>query len=109
MTGIDDRIRLRLAIVGAIVLAMLGVLIARLWFLQVLSGSTYANAAEHNRVRIVAVEAPRGRILDDKGRVLVKNRTALAVGMARDDLPKTMVGKVLRRALVEEEKAKQTK
>ncbi|TMK54224.1 MAG: penicillin-binding protein 2, partial [Actinobacteria bacterium] len=89
MTGIDDRIRLRIAIVGAIVLAMLGVLIARLWFLQVLSGSTYANAAEHNRVRIVAVEAPRGRILDDKGRVLVKNRTALAVGMARDDLPKS--------------------
>jgi len=89
VTGIDDRTRLRLAIVGAIVLAMLGVLIARLWFLQVLSGSTYANAAEHNRVRIVAVEAPRGRILDDKGRVLVKNRTALAVGMARDDLPKS--------------------
>jgi penicillin-binding protein 2 len=89
LSGIDDRIRLRLTIVGVIVLAMFGVLGARLWFLQVLAGSTYANAAEHNRVRIVSVEAPRGRILDDKGRVLVKNRTALAVGIARDDLPKS--------------------
>jgi len=89
MTGVEDRIRLRVGIVAFIVLAMLGVLIARLWFLQVLSGSSYANAAEHNRVRILSVEAPRGRILDDKGRVLVKNRTALAVGIARDDLPKS--------------------
>jgi len=89
LSGIDDRVRLRLTVIGVVVLAMFGVLIARLWFLQILAGSTYANAAEHNRVRIVAVEAPRGRILDDKGRVLVKNRTALAVGIARDDLPKS--------------------
>ena len=89
MTGVEDRIRLRVGVLAVIVLGMLGVLIARLWFLQVLSGSSYANAAEHNRVRIVSVEAPRGRILDDKGRVLVKNRTALAVGIARDDLPKS--------------------
>jgi penicillin-binding protein 2 len=89
VTGVEDRIRLRVGILAVIVLGMLGVLIARLWFLQVLSGSSYANAAEHNHVRIVSVEAPRGRILDDKGRVLVKNRTALAVGMARDDLPKS--------------------
>ena len=89
MSGIDDRVRLRLTVIGVVVLAMFGVLIARLWFLQILAGSTYANAAEHNRVRIVAVEAPRGRILDDKGRVLVKNRTALAVCIARDDLPKS--------------------
>jgi penicillin-binding protein 2 len=89
LSGIDDRTRLRLTVVGVIVLGMFGVLVTRLWFLQVLAGSTYANAAEHNRVRIVSVEAPRGRILDDKGRVLVKNRTALAVGIARDDLPKS--------------------
>jgi penicillin-binding protein 2 len=89
MSGIDDRTRLRLTVVGVVVLAMFGVLIARLWFLQVLAGSTYANAAEHNRVRIVSVEAPRGRILDAEGRVLVKNRTALAVGIRKDDLPKS--------------------
>ena len=89
MTGIDDRIRLRLFVLGVCVLGLIGVLVVRLWFLQVLAGSTYANAAENNRVRILSVEAPRGRILDDKGRVLVKNRTALAVGIARDDLPKS--------------------
>ncbi|MGZ4139188.1 MAG: penicillin-binding protein 2 [Actinomycetota bacterium] len=89
MSGIDDRIKLRLSVVGVVVLAMFGVLVARLWFLQVLTGSQYANAAETNRVRIVSVAAPRGRILDDKGRVIVKNRTALAVGIRKDDLPKS--------------------
>ncbi|HJT37599.1 MAG TPA: hypothetical protein VJ818_04170, partial [Actinomycetota bacterium] len=89
MTGVDDRIRLRVGVIALLVLGMLAVLVVRLWFLQVLNGSTYANAAETNHVRILSVEAPRGRILDDKGRVLVENRTALAVGIARDDLPKS--------------------
>jgi penicillin-binding protein 2 len=93
MSGIEDRIRLRLTLIGFIVLAMIGVLVARLWFLQVLSGSQYANAAQSNHVRLVTVEAPRGRILDAKGRVIVKNRTALAVGIRKDDLPKTRSGR----------------
>jgi len=93
MSGIEDRIRLRLSLIGFVVLAMIGVLVARLWFLQVLSGSQYANAAQSNHVRLISVEAPRGRILDDKGRVLVRNRTALAVGIRKDDLPKSRGGR----------------
>lgn len=88
MIGIEDRIRLRLAVVGLVVLAMLAVLLARLWFLQVLAGESFAEASERNSVRIVSVEAPRGRILDRTGRVLVENRSALAVGIRKDDLPR---------------------
>lgn len=88
MSGIEDRIRLRIVIIGLIVLAMFGVLVARLWFLQVLAGEDFAVAARNNSVRIVSREAPRGRILDRKGRVLVDNRIAQAVGIRRDGLPK---------------------
>jgi len=90
ITG-EERVRFRVAILGVIVLAMMSVLLSRLWFLQVLSGERYANASENNRVRIVSLEAPRGRILDRNGVVLVKNRPSLAVGLRRDDLhdPKT--------------------
>jgi penicillin-binding protein 2 len=89
MKGVEDRIKLRLSIVGVLVLAMFGILVARLWFLQVLAGHEYAAAAQNNSVRLLSVEAPRGRILDRNGVVLVKNRTALAVGIRRDDLPKS--------------------
>jgi penicillin-binding protein 2 len=82
----DERVRFRVAILGVIVLAMMSVLLSRLWFLQVLTGERYANASESNRVRIVWLEAPRGRILDRNGVELVKNRPSLAIALRKDDL-----------------------
>lgn len=87
MSQVEDRIVLRVTVVGLIILSMLAVLLARLWFLQVLAGQEFADAAKRNSVRLVSVEGPRGRILDRKGRVLVRNRTALAIGIRKDDLP----------------------
>ena len=89
MTGVDDRTRIRLVVVALVVVAGFGVLLARLWFLQVLSTESFSEQAQNNHVRIIWQQAPRGRILDAKGRVLVSNRTALAAGVIRDDLPKS--------------------
>jgi penicillin-binding protein 2 len=47
--------------------------------MQVVSGAAYASQAEENRMREVTTVAPRGRILDRKGRELVTNRATLAV------------------------------
>ena len=79
----NDGGRLRILIVGVIVLSLFGALFARLWYLQVISGDEYAAAAEGNRVRTVSREAPRGRILDRRGRILVDNRTANVVAVSR--------------------------
>lgn len=78
-----DGSRVRISIVGVVVLALFSALLTRLWFLQVASGDTYAAAAQSNRVRLVQAEAPRGRILDAKGRVLVDNRVATAITIDR--------------------------
>jgi len=86
MISPEDRVKIRASILGLVALGLLGTLIARLWFLQVLTGNQYASAAERNRVRLVSVAAPRGRILDRNGTVLVKNRPSLAVAVDRDDL-----------------------
>lgn len=75
--------RLRLSIVGVIVVALFSALFTRLWFMQVASGGAYAAAAQSNRVREVQTEAPRGRILDRQGRVLVDNRIERVVTMER--------------------------
>ena len=65
---------MRIAILGAIAMSLLGLLLVRLWFLQVIGGEDFAAAAESNRLRTVITEAPRGNILDRNGGVLVANR-----------------------------------
>jgi penicillin-binding protein 2 len=79
---------LRIGILGTLALAVFAVLLLRLWALQVLSGSQYLRAAENNQLRTVRIQAPRGPILDDKGRVLVTNVGGMAVQISPSDLPK---------------------
>ncbi len=61
------------------VISLFGAMLARLWYLQVLSGPEYRAEAQTNRVRLIYTEAPRGRILDRQGRVLVANAVVSAV------------------------------
>ena len=68
-----DSPRFRLAALGVVVLSLFGALYARLWYLQVLDSKTFVAAATNNQVRLVYEEAPRGRILDRNGLVLVDN------------------------------------
>jgi len=76
-------VRVRTSIVGVVVFALFAALFARLWFLQVASRSSYAEAAQSNRVRIVPIAPPRGRILDVKGRPLAENRVARVITVDR--------------------------
>lgn len=71
--------RSRVSVVQVLVLALLGTLGVRLWYLQVHSGTQFQQAAAANDLRTVATAAVRGSILDDQGRLLVDNRTVLEV------------------------------
>ena len=82
------RMALRVAILGAIALAVFAVLLLRLWSLQVLSGSKYEAAARNNQLRTFPIEAQRGPILDRTGRTLVTNAASTAVDVVPIDLPK---------------------
>jgi len=76
--------RLRLSMMAVVATALFASLFARLYDLQVVSSSDYQLQAEANRVRTVQVEAPRGRILDRNGKVLVDNRVAVMVAIDRN-------------------------
>jgi penicillin-binding protein 2 len=69
----ESRPNLRLYIVGVLVLVLFGVLVLRLWTLQVVEGKTYAAAVTRNQVRVVSISPPRGQIVDRNGTVLVTN------------------------------------
>ena len=64
----------QLKIAMIFVLIVFGILILRLWFLQIVSGPAYRAKSEHNRIRLHDIAPFRGMILDRKGVVLVNNR-----------------------------------
>lgn len=75
--------RLRLVIVGVVVMSLFAALLGRLWYLQVLDSPTFVRAAVQNQGRLVCEPAPRGRILDRNGVVLVDNAVSQAVTLDR--------------------------
>jgi penicillin-binding protein 2 len=92
----DSRPSLRIRIVGVVVLVLFGVLVLRLWTLQVVQGKSYAAAVTRNQVRIVSVPAPRGAIVDRNGTVLVSNTPQLEILLSRVEAAQdpSIVGKV---------------
>jgi penicillin-binding protein 2 len=78
---------LRVSILTGLAIAIFSVLFLRLWYVQVLSGDKYRTEANDNRIREIRVQAPRGDILDRNGKVMVANRTELAVEVSPEDLP----------------------
>src|SRR3989449_11752206 len=64
----------RLFILNLIIGMLVGILVVRLWQVQVLQGGHYLRQSEENRIRDYTLSAPRGIIYDRKGRPLVSNR-----------------------------------
>ncbi len=85
-----DRHRLftrRALVLGAGQLGMFGLLLGRLWQLQVTEGEKYALLAEDNRVNTKLIVPARGRILDRLGRPLARNVPAYRVRVVRERTP----------------------
>ncbi len=69
----------RTGVLAFVSIALLIVLVSRLWFLQVMTAPEYQQTATANRTRDIYIESPRGRILDAQGRVLAGRRESLVV------------------------------
>src|SRR5882724_11329211 len=74
----------RLTSVQYAILLMFLVLGYGLWRLQVSQTNYYATQAENNRVRKVPILAPRGKIVDREGRIIVDNYPSFTALMMRD-------------------------
>src|SRR5216684_4198083 len=85
MFGHDEKLSsVRLTAVQYIILAIFLILAYGLWRLQVMQSEFYAGLAERNRVRTVPILAPRGKILDREGRVIVDNYPSFSALLLRD-------------------------
>src|ERR1700743_2927452 len=65
---------------------ILAVLLVGLWPLQVLNAENFRSLAEANRIRKVPILAPRGKIFDREGRLLVDNYPSVTCYLLREQV-----------------------
>src|SRR5271166_4891331 len=85
MFGREEKVSpFRLTAVQYAVLFIFLLLTYGLWRLQVMQSDKYSLLAEQNRVRNVPILAPRGKILDREGRIIVDNYPSFSALLLRD-------------------------
>jgi len=76
-----------------LILSIIAVLIAGLFYVQVIHGPSYFKQSEHNRIRLIPLMAPRGNIYDRNGVILAGNKASYNVSvlpgdLGREDIPR---------------------
>ena len=82
-----NTLKRRIDIATAVAIFFIAILVVRLWYLQIQRGDDYAQLSESNRIRAQDLNAPRGNILDRKGRIIVTNRPCFNIVWVREDAP----------------------
>lgn len=86
----EDRMlqRARINQLAYLVIALFVVLLGRLYYLQIVHGKDLLRASELNAMKLLRTRAPRGTILDRKGRILATSRPQFVVLVMPDILSK---------------------
>ena len=86
-------VAVRLGVMQYLIALVFSVLAVNFWVLQVAQHETYAELAENNNQRTLALRAPRGVVFDRNGTVLVENRHSYSISILREhteDLNRTV-------------------
>jgi penicillin-binding protein 2 len=85
MFGREEKVpQIRLTAIQYIILAIFILLAFGLWRLQIIHQERYDALAQMNRIREVPILAPRGKILDREGRIIVDNYPSFSALLLRD-------------------------
>src|SRR6202165_2756848 len=95
MALVEDRRRVsvQLSVLQYLLVFIFSLLAVGLWLLQVVQHVKYAEMAENNNQRTLALRAPRGVVFDRNGYVLVENRHSYSISIVREhtkDLNRTV-------------------
>lgn len=83
---VEEEFKKKATVLTIFVFALLSILLFRLFVMQIIKGSYYEGLSQNNRLRIITVPAPRGKILDRSGIVLSDNRPAYNVMVMPEDV-----------------------
>jgi penicillin-binding protein 2 len=76
----------KIAFFQYLTLAVFLLLISQFWRLQIHETELYAERADRNRIKALPLLAPRGKVLDRDGRVIVDNHAAFSLILSRENL-----------------------
>ena len=77
-------VRRRVYVGVLLVLAMLTILIARMYYLQVVQYEHHSTLSENNRVHVQPIPPNRGLIFDRDGRIIADNRPSFSLTVTRE-------------------------
>ncbi|WPO99444.1 penicillin-binding protein 2 [Pseudomonas sp. HR96] len=77
-------VRGRVVVGACAVVALFCVLIARLYYLQVVQYDYHSTLSENNRVHVLSIAPPRGLIYDRNGVLVANNRPSFSLSMTRE-------------------------
>jgi len=77
---------MRLKIIESFIFFFLGLIVCSLVYMQIIHGDYYHRQSMNNRIRVVPVDGPRGRILDRHGVILADNHITYHVGIIPQDV-----------------------
>jgi len=75
---------IKLTVIQYVIVGILLILVFGLWRLQVVGAENYHALAEANRIRKVPILAPRGKLFDREGRLLVDNYPSVSCFLVRE-------------------------
>jgi penicillin-binding protein 2 len=76
----------KIAVFQYLTVAVFVFLVSGFWKLQVQNPDVYSEAAERNRIKSTPILAPRGKVLDRDGRVIVDNKASYSLLLNRDQI-----------------------
>ncbi|HEY2113477.1 MAG TPA: penicillin-binding protein 2, partial [Candidatus Angelobacter sp.] len=87
MPGRDEKIpQTKFSVVQYVILAVFIFLAYGLWTLQVRKSEEYVTRSEQNRIKEVPILAPRGKIYDREGQLIVDNYPSFSALLLRDQM-----------------------
>ncbi len=79
---IEPRLRLIKIIAAGVFLVVL----VSFWYLQILQGGQWKDIAHHNQIRRIPLAAPRGKVMDRNGRIILENRESYNITVTPADV-----------------------
>jgi penicillin-binding protein 2 len=76
----------RFIIFSVVTAAVFGILLLRLWYLQIVKDEHYRTLSDRNRTRFIHIDAPRGTMYDRNGVMLVDSRPSFTVSVLRQEV-----------------------
>ncbi|MDP6456241.1 MAG: penicillin-binding protein 2 [Candidatus Marinimicrobia bacterium] len=73
-------------VVYGVAAALFALLITKFFILQIYRYDKFFELSEYNRVRPITTYAPRGKVLDKYGNILVANRSVYTISIIRDEI-----------------------